>query len=588
MIKIAFFLKRGIMITNILPTYTIHPHIDVKIPMRDNVLLSADIFLPSSEGSFPIILTRTPYGNNDPQRLQMKKWFVERGFGYVFQDCRGRYDSEGEWEPFRNEREDGWDTLDWIARQPFCNGNIGMTGGSYEGYTSWIQAPDSHCALKAIAPLVPLPDPIINVPYQNGAFFWNMIVWGLFVHGKTNQNISFIDWPSLYNFRPLKDMAKKVGMSNNKTWKHWMEHFQKDAWWKEVCYMHQWNEVDIPILHVCGWYDDDGISTYKNFPGMRKNAKSDRTKREQELIIGPWPHKLNKSTKCGDMDFGPNALIDLETELFLFFSHHLAGEIHSRKEFSRLPYNHSHDRCRIFIMGENQWHSFSDWPLKEAVTTKYFLHSQGNANSVYGDGVLSTFPPTTPEPADQYDYNPQDPVPYVTDPVRLQLGEACDQQSIERRPDVLVYSTPPLEKDCVVCGRVFLHIVCSSSSPGTDFTAKLVDVYPNGKAIQLCDGIQRAEYRDSLEKPDWLEKNQIIHLTVDLWATGIRFFKGHQIRLEISSSACPKFYPHSNTKENPAEAIHTEIAHQTIYHEPGSESYLLLDILPEKSGETQQ
>ncbi len=569
--------------TTLHPSYPIHQEIDVKVPMRDGIQLSADIFLPAKEGSFPIILTRTPYGNNDPQRLQMKKWFVQRGFGYVFQDCRGRYDSEGEWEPFRNERDDGWDTLEWISSQSFCNGNIGMTGGSYEGYTSWIQAPNSHPSLKAIIPLVPLPDPVLNVPYQNGAFFWNMIVWGLFVHGKTNQNLTFVNWPSIYQFKPLQDMAKVVGMGNSKTWSHWMEHNQKDSWWEEVCYMHKWNEVNIPILHVCGWYDDDGISTYLNYPGMRKQAKTEKTSEQQELIIGPWPHKLNKSTQCGDVDFGSSALIDLETEMFLFFSKHLTEELYSKQDLSKLPYKDQKDRCRIFIMGDNRWYSFADWPIPEAVETKFYIHSNENANSIFGDGSLSTQPPSALEIPDHYDYDPQNPVPYVTDPVRLQLGEACDQQSIERRPDVLVYSTAPLQNDCIVCGRVFLHLVCSSSAPGTDFTAKLVDVYPDGKAIQLCDGIQRVEYRNSLEKPCWIEKDEIITLKIDLWATGIRFFKGHQIRLEISSSACPKFYPHTNTKENPSKAIQTEIAHQTVFHSSGKESYLLLDVIPETS-----
>ncbi len=198
------------MITNPIPSYSIRQYIDVKIPMRDGTKLSADIFLPDTQGPFPIILTRTPYGNNDPRRLAFKKWMVERGFGFVFQDCRGRYDSDGIWDPFRTERKDGWDTLEWIQGQSFSNGNIGMTGGSYEGYTTWIEAYNPHPALKAIAPLVPLPDPVINVPYQNGVFFWNMIVWGLFVYGKTNQNISFVDWPSLFNYRPLRDMAKKL------------------------------------------------------------------------------------------------------------------------------------------------------------------------------------------------------------------------------------------------------------------------------------------------------------------------------------------------------------------------------------------
>ncbi|MCK5848209.1 MAG: CocE/NonD family hydrolase [Caldisericia bacterium] len=567
------------MITSLLPKYDLVQIIDVKVKMRDGVSLSTDIFLPKAIGPFPIVLTRTPYGNNDPRRLAMKKWMAERGVGFVFQDCRGRFDSDGTWEPFRTEREDGWDTIDWISKQSFCNGNVGMTGGSYEGYTTWIEAPDSHPSLKAIAPLVPLPDPVINVPYQDGTFFWNMIVWGLMVYGKTNQNISFIDWPRLYNFRPLRKMSKEVGMENDTTWSNWMNHATKDAWWKKVCYMDKWNKCDIPIFHICGWYDDDGISTYKNFPGMRKNAKTDTAKDSQKLLIGPWPHKLNQSTSCGEVDFGPSSLIDLNTQLLTFFAKHLANEtLESNSKFLN-----SNKRCNIFIMGENKWYTFNDWPIPEAKKTKLYINSSMGANSVSGDGTLTYSPPTQIGGKDSYKYDPKNPVPYVTDPVSLQLGEACDQQSIESRQDVLVYSTNELLSDITICGRVFLHLNIKSTAPGTDFTGKLVDVHPNGKAIQICDGVKRAEFRNSLEKPEWLNPDEIYDLVVDMWATGIKFKKGHRIRLEISSSACPKFYPHTNTKEFQADAVESEIATQTIFHEPGKESYLSVEIIPESS-----
>jgi putative CocE/NonD family hydrolase len=565
------------MITSLNPKYEIECRIDVKTPMRDGINLSTDLYLPKGKGPWPVVLTRTPYGNNDPIRAERLLYFTKRGFACAYQDCRGRHDSDGEWEPFRFERNDGYDTLDWLSKQDFCNGSIGVTGRSYEGYNAWIIAADRHHALKAIIPIVPLPDPVINVPYQNGVFFWNMIVWGMMVHGRTNQNTNLVNWPAVYNYVPLRTLDKTIGMES-KTWQNWMKHPRFDDWWKEVCYMHLWDKVDIPVLHVCGWYDDDGISTYKNFPGMRKNAATPQARDQQKLIIGCWPHKTNVSSVVGEIDFGERAIIDLNGLMLKFFAKHLAGEDH---------YTKPEPRCRIFIMGENTWHGFDDWPIPGAKNSKFYLHSDGSANSIFGngqlilDGTLSSNAPDKKESADKFTYDPDNPIPYVTDPVALQLGEACDQQSIERRPDVLVYTSEPLKDDLVICGRIFAELYISTDVKGTDFTGKLVDVYPNGKAIQICDGIQRVEYRNSLEKPEWLEKDKIYKVTIDMWATGIRFFKGHSVRLEISSSAVPKFTRHMNTDSDPADEIHPVTAHQVVYHNSEYPSALIADIISE-------
>lgn len=544
-------------------TFGVKTFFDQKVKMRDGTLLSTDLILPDGKGPFPTILTRTPYGNHDPARLVFKYWMAERGFAYAFQDCRGRHDSDGIWEPFRFEREDGFDTLDWLSRQDFCNGSIGMTGGSYEGYCCWVTAPSAHPSLKALAPMVPLPDPVLNVPYQNGAFFWNMIVWGLMVHGRTNQNTKNIPWQKFYKSLPLGDMDKMIGM-DSQTWKNWTTHPTFDAWWKEVCYMHQYGEVDIPILHICGWYDDDGISTYRNFPGMRTQGKTHKTREAQELIIGCWPHQINKSTRVGELEFGENAVIDLNGKLFQFFTKYLTD--------GNLP-NEKKKRCELFLMGENKWREFDDWPVPGSINVKLFLCS---------DGKLSFDPPASEEKPDHFQYDPKNPCPYVTDPVALQLGEACDQREIEKRDDLLIYSTDVLREEVVVCGRVFVELYFSSDVPATDFTGKLVDVYPDDKAIQVCDGIQRAEFRNSLEKAEWLEQEKIYLLTIDLWATGIRFLKGHQIRLEISSSAVPKFFPHCNTTEDQAKETKVVIANQKIYHDIHHPSALMLTIIPEE------
>lgn len=559
-------------ITSLVEKYELELRINVPVTMRDGVKLSTDLFLPKGLKRAPVILSRTPYGNSDTDRTERLLWFARRGFAVAFQDCRGRYDSEGDWQPFRHERNDGLDTIHWLANQDFCNGSVGITGRSYEGYCCWMVAFDAHPALKAMIPIVPLPDPVINVPYQDGVLFWNMIVWGLMVHGRTNQNCAAVNWPPLYTHLPLRDLDRAAGMESD-TWQSWCDHPTFDAWWREVCYMHNWNKVDIPALHICGWYDDDGISTYKNYPAMRLQAKSEFAREHQHLLVGCWPHKTNKSSVVGELDFGPQALIDLNAVMLRFFAKHLAGEDH---------YPSAPKRCQLFIMGENRWHGFNDWPIPGAISTKYYLHSNGSANTALGDGLLSTEFPADKEPADKYVYNPEYPTPYVTDPVALQLGEACDQQAIERRPDVLVYTTPPLEKDVVVCGRIFVELYFSTDVKGTDFVGKLVDVYPNGRAIQVSDGIRRAEFRNSLEQAEYLEQDKVYQLTIDLWATGLRFLKGHSIRLEITSSAVPKFCRHLNTDTPQADETQWKIANQVIWHNKEYPSCLILDVIPEK------
>jgi hypothetical protein len=565
------------MITCPTPKYSLEHRFHVMVPMRDGVRLSTDIAVPQGEGPWPTILMRTPYGNSDPTRHEYLLQLARRGFATAMQDCRGRHDSEGEWEPFRHERDDAFDTIVWLVQQAFCSGSVGMIGRSYQGYCTWVAAPDHHPALKAIVPIVPLPDPVINVPYQNGAPFWNMLIWALMVHGRTNQDVARINWTELYTRLPLRELDRAAGF-DSAVWQSWLDHPSFDDWWKEVCYMHRLGSVDLPALHVCGWYDDDGISTYVNFPRMRREAKTEAAREAQRLIIGCWPHQTNASSIVGELDFGPGALIDLDAMVFRFFAKHLAGEDHGLG---------NDPRCRVFIMGENRWHSFPDWPVPGAVTTHYFLHSGSQANSLYGDGRLSLDAPAAngspagETPSDTFTYDPANPVPYVTDPVKLQLGEACDQQSIERRVDVLCYSTPPLSADVVVCGRVFAELYIESDAPATDFTAKLVDVWENGRAIQVCDGVQRAEYRNSLESPEWLEPGNVYKVVVDMWATGLRFLKGHRIRLEVSSSAVPKFARHLNTRDDPAVATEWRVAHQTVHHSAAHPSALILDVLPE-------
>ncbi|MBU0616110.1 MAG: CocE/NonD family hydrolase [Planctomycetes bacterium] len=582
------------------PQYGVKVRLDLNCPATDGVRLSTDVYLPDGGGPWPTVLIRTPYSNNDPvKKIPLAREFAAAGYAVAIQDVRGRYDSEGEWEPFFNEQADGLAAQAWLAEQDFCNGNITLMGRSYEGFCVWMGAFGHHPAVKALIPIVALPDPVINVPWQNGSVFWTMITWALFVHGRTNQDTGQYGWEELYNVRPLNKLDQHLGIES-KMWQDWMAHPLKDEYWQRACYMHRMAELDLPALHVTGWYDDDGPSTYNNYPNARRLAKS---KNEQYLLIGPWPHATNTKTVVQGVDFGPEETIDINGFILDWLDKHIGG---------RPEHWGDRPRARIFLMGENQWHDMQDWPPPETTEQTWHLHSNGKANSLMGDGRLmwdrfSTGQPgraagfsppgatDTNEPGampkravgsrghaapfDEYAYDPDHPTPYMYDAGTLQVGGPFDARPVQRRDDVLCYTSEPLTEDLVICGRVFAELSVSSSAEDTEFCALLCDVHPNGEARQLCDGNIRLALRDSLEQRDPVPPGEIAKIRIDMWATGVRIFKAHRLRLQISSAAVPAFAPHTNTLEPPGSTTRIVIATNRVYHEQDQLSRLLLPVV---------
>lgn len=554
--------------------YSVKVLLDLGCPAHDGVRLSTDIYLPDKKGPFPFILIRTPYNNNDPvKKIPLCREFASHGYAVAIQDVRGRYDSDGEWEPFFNEGKDGLATQIWLSEQNFCNGNIALMGRSYEGYCVWMQTFNHHPSVKAIIPIVALPDPVVNVPWQNGSVMWNMIVWAMYIHGRTNHHVEQYDWESLYKFRPLNRVDEQVGFVS-KPWRDWTDHHLLDAYWKPACYMHRMDELDIPALHICGWYDDDGPSTYNNFPNTRKLAIS---KDEQYLLIGPWPHATNTKSVIPGVDFGPDEIIDLNGHIMDWLDKVMSGKPERWAD---------RKRCSLFEMGSNTWKEHEDWPPPGTVEKSLYLDSNGNANSMYGDGILSENPvddavktPGELIPFDEYTYDPDNPTPYLMDAASLQIGGPFDSRPVEERDDVLCYTTEILEEDLVICGRLWAELFVRSTAEDTEFCAKLCDVHPNGLSRQLNDGNIRLALRDSLETPDPVPPGEIVLVKIDMWATYIRFKKGHRLRLEIASSAVPKFAPHTNTLEPPGSAIKTVIAQNRVYHTSGYNSRIILPVI---------
>jgi uncharacterized protein len=544
----------------------------IKQTMRDGTKLSSDVFRPDSKGKFPVILTRTPYRTAEGfQKRQNDEavFHAKHGYVYVIQDCRGKNDSEGVFRPFLDDdARDGFDTLAWAARQDWSNGFLGTTGGSYSAWNQWGTAALKPPGLKAMICRATLPDPVLNVPYQNGALVLPMVQYLAHYEGKRNTLTSLFEDRDLLWHLPLKTMDAQFGWTNSRIWQEWIAHPSADGYWKPGFYRDKLHGIDIPVLHVTGWYDDDIIGTHISYLGMTDSSRSSKTRGSQKLIIGPWQHRVNASRRIGDIDFGEAALIDLEGIKLRWFDRWLKG----------IKNGVERDPVEIFTTGRNEWRRHRSWPLPNASPTPYYLHSKGSANTSYGDGLLSTRKPAADEPSDGYTYDPADPVPNIDDK-ELGAEGPFDQRPIERRDGVLVYSSPPLDREVEVSGRITVKLFAATSARDTDFWAQLTDVFPNGYSMHLTEGIIRGRYRRSLERPELLKPGAVKEFTIDLWIVSNAFLRGHKMRLDVSSSSFPKYDRNPNTGNPFGQDAELRVAQQTVFHDTLRPSSLILPVV---------
>lgn len=520
------------------------------VQMRDGVKLRADIYRPTAEGKFPVLLQRTPYNKDNDVGFGLKA--AARGYVVIVQDVRGRYSSEGEWYTFKNEPNDGFDTIEWAGQLPYSNGKVGMFGGSYVGATQMLAAITHPPHLAGICPVVTASNYHENWTYQGGAFEqWFDESWtsGLAqntyeraVQKDTNALIGMWTLPltsyPLYNQDKSSDPASSPALAPY--FLDWLAHPMYDEYWKALSIEEHFGDIKVPALHIAAWYDLFLGGSLRNYQGIRDHGGSDDARKGQQLMVTVGGH-AGSGRKIGDVDFGPDLDRDEEDVTLLWYDFLFKGV---KNEFA------SGKPVKIFVMGTNQWREESEWPLARAKSTKYFLHSGGKANSLRGNGTLSIAQPGK-EAADQYVYDPANPVPTIGGPLccdgqHLPAGPR-DQRPAEARDDVLVYSTPPMAEDVEVTGPVTLELYARSSAPDTDFTAKLVDVWPDGFTQNLTEGILRARYRDSRETATLMSPGQVYKLTIDVWATSNVFKKGHVLRLEVSSSNFPRFDRNLNT-----------------------------------------
>lgn len=550
--------------------YDVKIEFNKRIEMRDGMELSADIYRPDSEGRFPVILSRTPYNKNGSRTLEYGRHFASHGYVYIAMDVRGRGDSDGAFVPYRYDGIDGYDAIEWSAAQPWSTGKVGTIGGSYNARIQWFAAILQPPHLEAMITMVCPSDPFVEWP--TGLPLPMGISWYHFTSGRVRQNMEAVDWEKLHKHLPIYTMDEAAGRPS-RYWKKIVEHSKLDEFWEPLRYQNQYEKVMVPVYHISGWYDDELVGTPLNYIGMTTRGKTDEIKRHQKMLIGPWPHGLTRAgQKLGEIDLGPEAIIDWK-ETFLRWFDHWLKDIDNGIE--------KEPPVRLFVMGDNKWVDENEWPMKRTKWKKYYLHSDGKANSLYGNGALSMTEPGE-EPPDEYTYDPKHPVPFITDPEFAQIGGPDDYRSVERRDDVLVYTSEPMKEDTTICGPISMKLYTSSSVTDTDFMGKLLDVWPNGFAQRLNDGMVRARFREGMDKPSLIKPGKVYLYDIDLWDTCQTFKKKHRIRVEVASSAFPKYDRNPNTGDPLGMNDKMQMAKQKIYHDSEHPSYILLPIIPEK------
>ena len=565
------------------PEYEPSTLIDARVPMRDGVELSADVYLPAREGRWPVVLERTPYGNSGDWYVARALYFARRGYAYVLQDCRGRYDSDGEWEGWVVEIDDGGDTVQWCATQPWSNGQVGMMGMSHMGLTQWKAAQNGSRHLKAIAPQMgPADEYLYGMNYTGGAFLLQIgIPWSISVRGRTQQTRKPYEWESLFRHLPILTADEKATGKPIGFYRDWIRHAAYDEFWEKASNYGHFEKMDIPILQVSGWLDLHVKSLFANYEAIQTNG-TERARQRQKVVVGPWVHTDRPEPKYGVLDFGVDSVIDLYALYLRWMDRWLKG-IENGVE--------NEPPLKLFVMGRNEWRTAEKWPLPDTRWTPYYLRSGGRANSLFGDGRLSTQKGDAEEPPDTYTYHPEDPVPTLgMDP----NGEVVplDHRPVEWRDDVLVYSSEELSEDLEVTGPVQALVYASSSATDTDWTVKLLDVFPDGKAVNLWDGILRARYREpravrtgvpapgQFAHPKLMEPGQVYEFFIEVGVISNVFLKGHRIRIEVSSSNFPRFDRNLNNGGKLGIDPQIVVAHQTVYHSRQYPSHLLLPVYP--------
>jgi putative CocE/NonD family hydrolase len=547
------------------------------------------VYRPEGGGRHPVLLQRTPYSKHSENYENGFRALARKGFVVIVQDTRGRYMSDGIARP-HDEAEDGFDTIAWTRTLPYSTGKVGMWGGSYLATTQLLAATLQPEGLVALFPSSSY-NSRYDMVFQGGAFYLNDgLGWNLgqladvrrrvFTPSVDRDGAIGMDSDARKAFRerwlwhvPLKTMDALELKRFAPGYHEMLDHPSYDEFWKTFDIEARHARIQVPAVHLTGWYDTLLNGTLRNFAGLRANAANENARRHQRLIVGPWTHARPtlKSTRIGEVDFGPQAGMAAQELYERWFGYWLQGG--DRSVLDAAP-------VRIFVMGDNTWRDEQEWPLARARNTVFYLHSGGKAATLEGDGSLSTIAPAN-EPNDSYVYDPWDPVP--TGAIGGYSRIPSDQRERQKRRDVLVYTSASLDADLEVTGPLTVTLWIASSAPDTDFTAQLSDVFPDGTARALTDGILRVRYRKSKSIPTLLTPGEPTEIAIDLGATSNVFKAGHRIRLDISSSNFPRFDRNPNTGGTFGEDAVLRRAEQKIFHDSTRPSRVTLPVVPRSS-----
>ncbi len=590
------------------PSYDVRAEYSVLVHMRDGVRLSTDLYFPvGAEEPLPVVLIRLPYDKSRYMRMRQPGsdayFFAGHGYVVAVQDMRGRFESEGEYVVGRANRDDGYDTVQWLAEQPWSNGKVGTYGCSYLGENQLQLAAARH------------PNHAAAIPQAAGGGYDDTYRTFLFMDGGAFELASGLGWfsgagrkrfdrppPSLpdeeyrtavqarntapplppvnlqeaFWHLPVIDVLEHYGHPPS-DYQDFVSHMPGDPYWKTLNYVDRTDRFDVPAIHLNSWYDLGPRETMNVFNLFHDNAETERGRDHQFVIMSPTVHCASEFVRApvrvGERDLG-DATLDYYRIYLDWFDHWLKGIDNGITEMPKIRY---------YLMGANEWRSADAWPLRGTEFTPFYLHSSGHANTRLGDGLLTTTP-SLDEPADEYTYDPANPVPSVGGPICCIGADdapagSFDQSAVELRSDVLVYTSDPLVEGIEVTGPMDAVLYVSSSARDTDFTLKLVDVYPDGKAFNVQETILRARYREGFDRQVFLDSGVVYELPIDFHATGNYFGPGHRIRVEVSSSNFPRFDRNLNTGGNNFDETSWIVATNTIHHSREYPSRVILPVV---------
>ena len=551
------------------------------IPMRDGIILYGDVYLPSAPGKYPTLVTRTPYGVQRDGMHETLVRFAQHGYAVVAVDVRGRYESEGKWEPFRNEAKDGYDIVEWAAVQPFSNGRIGTNGGSYVGHNQWATASLHPPHLVAAFPVLASTNIYANWLTMGGAFRlsfnygWgvvrmpNRIMLPQYWHTDSYMPEN-LRYENILMHLPLNDADMVNEGAPVQHYRDWLKHESYDSYWKAISDEEHFGDINVPVHTLGGWFDIFIMGTINGYVGMKNHGATPEARAGARMIIGPWGHGSTQS--FGGVDFTPIAFTDMFETQLRFYDFHLKGIDNGLG---------TEKPVQLFYMGVNKWRGEDDWPVPGTEYRNFYLDSRGNANSVRGDGRLATDKPAK-QVTDIYRYDPDNPVPTTG-------GNNCcgtptaagpiDQRPVERREDMLVYTGDYLTEPLTIAGPVRIRLSASTDGPDTDWMIKLVDVYPDGFAMPVSEGMLRARFHEGLDRISLLKPDQVYEFDIEMTGTANVFRPGHRIRVDITSSNFPQFDRNPNTGDPLGTSARVRVAQQTVYHGGKNLSYIILPVV---------